>query len=337
MTNDVQKQSLTPDLAPEKISAKPDIAAKKDVISDASPKKHKRSAGEKFVDFLAYPLVNNIGVFVISVAATYLTSSGHEFGKEGSFARKTGEWFHRRGENLINVFQKLGMKDRKTANMWKMVFFSFFDGTFVAPFVKLLEDRREHVAKWFDNKFGTKPSDDFVYKVEPKQSWGSVISGRLATSLIVVPTAVLLGNVKKDAAGWYWKKEGVPSLNDILFHNPGFKKGTEIAEKPNLPGYLKKLDLPELFKTVYFEFFYTSVCTAGLYISSRFFAKQSRQHKEVMKEYKAHTANNKANTAADSVEAAPVEKQPAEPTPHISHPTHHQRLAEPTHAQEVTA
>lgn len=342
MTNDVQNLATAPGLTPENIGAEALSVKKKDVLSEAAPKKHKRSPGEKFVDFLAYPLVNNTSVFIISVIATYLTSEGHKFGKEGSAARKVGSWFHRRGNWIVEKFEGLNFtKDQ--AEMSKVVFFSFFDGTFIAPFVKLLEDRREKIAKWFDNKFGTKPSDDFVYKVEPKQSWGTVISGRLLTSLIVVPTAVALDCTRKTSAGeWVWKRGekalGENSLNDILFRNPGFKTGEKIAERPGLAKYFGKLHVPELFKTVYFEFFYTSVCTAGLYVVSRLFAKQSRQHKEVLKEYAEKQKHQlPAGDASASVkDEAPQETLEA-PTPHVSQPSHHQRLAQAPLAHEVSA
>jgi hypothetical protein len=248
-----------------KILEKKSEAEKKE--SKEHKKKH-RTTGLRLFDVFLYPFLTNFCVFVISVVATYLTSHGNEVGKAGSFTRKVGHAFQVRGEWLVGKFQKLGMS-KGAADMAKMVFFSFADGSLIAPLVKLLEDRREKISRWIDTKLGTKPKDESVYAAEPKQSWWSVLSGRFATVSIVVPTAVLL-----EKMGW----------NDKLFSNPGFKAGEQIAKRPNFAKWFGKLHIPGLFKTVYFEAFYTSVCTAGLYFSSRliatFTSRKKHEHRE---------------------------------------------------------
>ncbi|MEJ0009415.1 MAG: hypothetical protein WDN72_02135 [Alphaproteobacteria bacterium] len=141
--------------------------------------------------------------------------------------------------------------------MAKMVFFSFADGSLVAPFVKLFEDKRETIARRIDDKLGSTPADLSAYEAEPKQSWGTVVAGRLVTVGVVVPTAVAL-----DKAG----------LNEKLFGRPGLRLGEWIARTP-LARSFGRLDVPGLFKVVFFEFFYTSVCTTGLYFLSRGIAR----------------------------------------------------------------
>lgn len=214
--------------------------------------KQERTPGLRLFDLFLYPFLTNFGVFMISVAATYLTSRG-----DNPAYGKVGQFFHKRGEWLVNKFQGVGMNESQ-AEMSKMVFFSYVDGSLLAPVVKKFEDNREDIGRWVDHRLGTEPADDSVYKAEPKQSWGSVMGGRFATCAIVVPTAVAL------------EKAG---LNDMLFSNPGKKLGEMVANRPHMAKHFGSLDVPELGKIGAFEAFYTSVCTAGLYFSSRLFAK----------------------------------------------------------------
>lgn len=218
----------------------------------ASPKH--RTRGLWAFDVLLYPVLNNIGVFIISVIATYLTSHGDKIG--GAF----GKWCYRRGEWFTDKAMKAGLSHDQ-ADMSKMVFFSFADGTLMAPLVKMLEDRRERIAHWMDDRMGTTPDDLSVYAAEPKQSWGSVLLGRLTTSAIVVPTALAL-----DKTG----------LNNTLFKEPGKRWGAQFVKSyPGIAATFPRIDFSGLFKVGVFEAFYTSVCTGGLYFFSRLFAKIS--------------------------------------------------------------
>lgn len=259
-----QTDLITPDTTKEEPA--PPVALSLPV--DTPPEQHKRSLGLKLFDVGLYPLITNVGVFAISVAATYLTTKGGEKDAAGKLVYgKTGEFFQKRGDWLVSKFKNMGMSE-KSADMSKMVFFSFADGSLLAPVVKMFEDRREKIGKWVDSKLGTTPDDPEVYKSEPKQSWGSVLGGRAATAVTVVSTAVAL-----DKTG----------LNDKLFREPGIKMGEWIKSKPNLAKKFGKLDVGEISKVSLFEGFYTSVCTAGLYFSSRFIARKFNKHEEMHK------------------------------------------------------
>ena len=92
-----------------------------------------------------------------------------------------------------------------------------------------------------------------------------------------------------------------------MFYNPGKKLGEWVADRPHLAKHFGKLDLPELFKVGVFEAFYTSVCTAALYVSSRFFANKLGEYGHE-KNQSAHETNVSANatppTPNNSTEAA---------------------------------
>jgi hypothetical protein len=238
-------------------------------------KKHERTVGLKLLDFGLYPVLNNIAVFVVSVAATYLTTAGKSRGQGG----KIGRFLNERGEKFEEIATHLGI-DKKTASASKMVAFSFIDGSIMAPIVKLVEDRREPIARKLDSMLGTTPKDDSAYAAEPKQSWGSVFEGRIATLAAVLPTAIGLSHIGTIDKKWAIKPKGeapaFESLNDKMFSIPGKKLGHHVEQNyPKLTKFFgKKTDIPMLFSIGIFEAFYTSVCTAGLYFGSRFFARK---------------------------------------------------------------
>jgi len=228
---------------------------------NAQIKQMKRTPGLRLYDTLLYPLLNNFAVFAISVGATYLTARGGDRTPGGALKYgKIGAWFQQRGDWIVKQFKKTGMND-ESAYMARTVFFSFADGSLMAPFIKGLEDNREKFAKGLDDMMGTRPADDSVYEAEPKQTWGSVLAGRALTAGIVVPTAMAL-----DKTG----------LNKKLFTEPGIKLGQWIKDRPHIAKKFGSLDIGELSKVSFFEAFYTSVCTAGLYITSRYLAPKPK-------------------------------------------------------------
>jgi hypothetical protein len=260
------------------------------VQEEDKPKKKQRTWGLWVFDVVLYN-ISNFVVFALSVGATYLTTTGGvknddgtpKLGKDniqeydGSYGT-FGKFMFRRGAVLQNNFKKWFKLNDDQAAMGKMVFFSFLDGSLVAPLVKLLEDRREKIARWMDEKMGTLPKDESVYEAEPKQSWGSVLMGRFATAAIIVPTAVLMDKIGKDTnTGSFSFSKGkddkdFKSMNDIAFHDPGYAHGKALEDKGKLK-WLGKTDKKDLFKSMYFESFYSTVCTVGLYYSSRIIAR----------------------------------------------------------------
>lgn len=219
-----------------------------------------RTFGLRAFDAFLYPGVTNVGVFAVSVFFTYLTNRGEHFGRDGSSARWIGEnIFKKRGEWMKQSFMSAGLGE-ESANNAKMVFWSFIDGSLLSPFVKWFENDRTNIARSIDKLAGTEPDDDSVYTAEPKQTWGSILGGRLVTAIPVVLTAVQL-----DKAGANGK-----SFNQKLFYEPGIQLGNWFAKtNPKIAAKFSKETFHELSKVTLFEVFYTSVCTTGLYVASR--------------------------------------------------------------------
>lgn len=267
--------------------------------ADEIVKKNKRTPGLWIYDALLYPILNNTMVFVLSVGATYLTSKGGTRNHKGELVYGgIGEFFQKRGDWLVKQFKGFGM-NQESANMAKMVFFSFADGTLVAPFVKVLEDHRETFAEKIDNVLGTKAKDPSVYEAEPKQSWGSVIGGRLATAAIVVPTAVAFDKLHLQDS----KTKTFHPLNEQFFTKPGIALGEKAQAKGWFKGFSQKHDMPEIAKVTVFEAFYTTVCTVGLYLTSRFFARK-QGNKPPVKEAPVIEASKQADHTDTAAPAA---------------------------------
>jgi hypothetical protein len=243
-------------------------------IAAAAPEKPKRTLGLKIFDNLLYTFFMNPVVFVASVLMTYMTLHGKSFGKEGTWVRGVGEWFQSRSKPVANFFGYIGVKSEKTRKEFASVAFSFIDGTLFSLMAKPLEDRREKIAKRIDDALGTSPTNMRAYDAEPKQSWRSVLEGRTLTSLIVVPTAYLLSR---------W------GGNQRAFLDPGFAVAEKIATRaPKLNSWLEAGTINtsqkkgDFIGTVFFEAFYTSVCTAGLYVISRMVARKHPKKQETI-------------------------------------------------------
>lgn len=233
--------------------AQPPVEQKQQELS-AEERKQRRTTGLKLFDLFLYPFLNNFIVFGTSVVATYLTSRGNTQGG------KIGKFLYDRGAATEKFYAKsFGMKP-ESAEMAKIVTWSFADGLFLSPIVKIFEDRREKIGKWIDDKLGTTPKDLSVYEAEPKQTWGSVIKGRIAAGVVVLPTAILF-----DKTG----------INSKLFDKRGQQLGKWIESKPNLASkFGSKTDIPEVARISIFEAVYTTICTGALYFFSRAFARR---------------------------------------------------------------
>ena len=233
-------------------------------LTDLPVQQKPRSLGLRTFDFFLYPMVTNFGVFGISFFATYLTNKGSARGANGELL--FGEWgrlAQKRGDMVYNGFRGAGL-GHKSADMAKMVTWSFIDGCALAPVIKVFEDKREDIGKWIDTHYGNNVIDESQYNAEPKQTWGSILGGRALTAAVVVPTAVVL-----DKAG----------LNEKLFNAPGRKIGEFIGRNPDIRKAFGKFDPKESGRIAMFEIFYTSVCTAGLYYISRAIARWQNEGK----------------------------------------------------------
>lgn len=286
--------------AAENAATAPENVASNDAAKPFAAHKPKRTLGLRLFDDFAYGALLNTVVFAASTIMTYWTKHGNTFGREGSISRSIGDTFYSRSKPINEFWGKLGVKSERFRSDLTSVLWSFIDGTAFSLLAKPLENRREKIAKKIDDALGTSPDNLKAYDVEPKQSWGSIFGGRLLTFSIVFPTAYIMN---------------VIGGNERVFLAPG-RKLAENVDKilPRLSKWLerKTISTPQqkgdFFGYVFFEGFYTSVCTAGLYFFSRFFA---RRHPAPEKPLKNHIPTAHADEAAgDSTPDQPREEKP---------------------------
>jgi hypothetical protein len=220
--------------------------------------KPERTWGLHVVDATIYG-INALVVTGGSMIFTYYTQYGD---KEG------GDWgakIYSRGEGIKAFFMNhLGM-DHKQAKAMNTVAWSFADGTFFTPFVWGMEQMREKAAQKIDEWLGTVPEDLSVYAAEPKQTLQSVIGGRLATMVVVLPIAISMGKLGTEEGRLTWNttpdNPNFTSMNDYAFHKPGKALGETLKAQPPLAGIVDKINIPALASIGLFEAFYTAVCS----------------------------------------------------------------------------
>ena len=273
------------------------------------PVDHKlpRTAGQKAFDFGLYPLIANIGVFALSMWVTY----------HSNFNQNKANWFVKRSSFFKDkVFSKipgLGENPTMVRNL-NMIFWSFLDGSIMAPVVAAFESKRQPISRWIDDKLGTTPEDTSVYDKEPQRNWWDVIKARATTFAIVIGTYFTL-NAKifpKSAAegilnetkvnSGIFQREKAQSINGFIFDVPGKKIGGWLADIPwiknramktadhQLSGMAKltntaarkatdmdaRYQIEGVVNTGLFEAVYTSICTAGLYFLGKKYASKRK-------------------------------------------------------------
>ena len=249
-------------------AAKTNIAVSDDVIKDvnsqqktpensAAPEKKKhRTLGNKVYDFLVFAPIAWGGVWAASAVTGYQAIHGtsKNFGWLRDMNSAVGKWI----ETTLTKTVMKKSSEKNVQGMAKNIGLVFILGmgshALVAP-IKWLEDRRQSNAAKIDKLLGTTPPDAQAIKEEPKQGWGSVISGRLASWATAF---VALGAMGPKLVEWNDKFGEQVAKKWMSFrvnskHNP-----TKVRNWANL---------------LAFDFLGTAVTAAVTYVFSRFVAE----------------------------------------------------------------
>ncbi len=266
----------------------------------------KRTPGLWMFDFIVYPVFAYLSVFAISVYASYQTNHGDPNTKMGKFFSSRKDW----------IRDKMHLKGgNETVSMALAVGFSWIDGTGISFLVKLLENYKIKIARFFDKLMGTTPKNtEAAYAQEAQQSWLSVLGSRLLTAFTVVPIAFALDKKGKDGKSWNYK----------LFEGPGRKIGERLEKNSQLRQKFPKLNFSGLFQFIYFEAFYSFVCMAVAYavahIAAAFF-KNRHQHKTTELPSDPQSSGKPLQPAKNNKTA---EKEQAPPAAQAAHSTEQQ-------------
>jgi len=198
--------------------------------------KGQRSFGNKAFDWIFYPLIAFGVVGAASVASLYYSKFGNPAGTLNRFYA----WSK----------SKLGPAD---------ILISFATGTILLTPIKLLEDKRAHIADWFDRmntKYrGAPPVDHSKEKAEPKQSWASIWGGRAAIfGFVLVVDRLFSKHIDaacRTVGSWVQKHPAPPATATFPITSSLTTKGARLAWAGT------------------FEGLYTAICAAGVYVFSR--------------------------------------------------------------------
>jgi hypothetical protein len=192
MEKPVYNQAIAPKHQTEQQSALPS-AANMQPQAPEKAKKPKRSKGEKHFDWVTYVGWNSFANLILGVALTYWSrakiSAKSTFGK--SYYNKTGDTTYKSiMENWSR--EKLGMGD--SAGVLVDTTMLSAGGNVTAVGVKFLEDSKPDLVKYYNEKLA--PDEvDMPLVDKRKQTWFSVIGGRLVVIAGVVPGMTMLGHV----------------------------------------------------------------------------------------------------------------------------------------------
>jgi len=224
----------------------------------------RRTWGNKIFDLAVWPTIAFGAVYGLSTWAVKKISD------KASFVSK--EIYTPLAENLTRIIPLKEVEKANPAlkisaggeNMAKILI-SFAVGTVLMAPIKLLEDRRGKVSHWIDKKLETVPSDPDHYAREPKQSWRSVLGGRLVTFLSVLGIGTAVGGERtkkvENAASRFIQGQWKKHINQ------------EVSAE-------KLAEIDKWTKANAFEMFYTSLCAGMVYVLSRAFARKINKHDE---------------------------------------------------------
>ena len=142
------------------------------------PVHKKRTWGNIIYDFGSYGSTAWLGVAAISAITAHQSVKGTN--KYFDWLRSLNNTVERGFEKLFTPIMKESTPEviQQTAKSSSLFFSLGLGGTILMAPLKWMEDNRQKNAAKIDAVLGTAPHDPNLAKTEPKQTWGSVLSGR---------------------------------------------------------------------------------------------------------------------------------------------------------------
>lgn len=226
------------------------------VSTDEPEKAKKRTLGNKIYDFGVFGSIAWLGVSTMSALTAHEAMHGNN--PRFNWLRTVNNTVFK---SISSFLSKSVMKKSKketvdaVANHTTMVFTLGMGGhTLMAP-IKWLEDNRQSNAAKIDKMLGTNPPDAKEIADEPKQSWKSVLSGRMLSWSMAFATVLAAG------------PKLVNKVNDY-FGKKGEEAWMKFRPKSNHDSVKKWSNL------IAFDLIFTAVTAAVTYAFSRFVAKK---------------------------------------------------------------
>jgi hypothetical protein len=259
--NDTKAGSNGADVAEivkENKSATPEVKA---AATNAEPEKtKKRTLGNKIYDFGVFGSIAWLGVSAMSAITAREAMHGNN--PRFSWLRALNNSVFK---NVSNFLSKTAMKnsskesiDAVANNVTMTAILGTGGSTLMAP-IKWLEDHRESNAAKIDKLLGTTPPDEDTVAKEPKQSWKSVLSGRMLSWAMAL-TAVLAPGPK------------IVSKVNNFFGEKGAEAWMKLKPKIRTEPQVKSVK--QWANLISFDLIFSTVTAAVTYGFSRFIAKK---------------------------------------------------------------
>ena len=292
--------------------------ADNDTINSTKPpvedKKHE-SKGDKLFDGLVYGWLNNVGTFVLTLVSTYWLKHGGGSGPVNHASQKLGE-------ALSKVKVGKGNLGEHTNNIVMTTLLGIGGSLMIVP-IKLLEDSRKTIVNGFNKTLGDK-TDPSQLKEAPKQSWGSLLLGRVTAWCMVFASITgvsrIVGVDKKSGLHNFerfenWFAKTVTELLGRPTHTM-MQNGKQVAVVDKaLQTAANESKTFKYGKIGAIDLFATVMATALLFVSSRAFARHGEQKHEE-KEALAELAEERKEAKTEAKTAAPAAEE--KPTTQVS-------------------
>lgn len=301
--------------------------------------KRKRTGGEMLFDLTTYGGLALLGNELVS---TYIVNQAEKPTAFGRFYERASEACKKIGPAGKMPYTQAGRHSR-----FNYINFAIIGGFIMVPFIKFLEDNKGRIVRRLDSFIhGAKADDnpDIRHAHEemdnaPKQTWGSLMKGRLLTVAAAWGVDASINWGPKADQGWeggwsaralkgtrfekYSSLESITSrIADRMGGSIGTRRGMDATQTKGLKELLTKgFGLLSLSATL----------TAIFYVMSKFFAKRSDDRREIYDEIHATRADHEKANASPQPAAAKDEA----PVPTVNAIAHESRIANPELGREA--
>lgn len=272
--------------------------ADKSAVAATPAKNRKPTAGEKIFDRTVY---TGIGFGVNEALSLYIAVEVIKgWGKKGF--DKSGEFFARFFKEQVKNGVKYSSVER--ARNVLTVGALLIGGTLVVIPMKLIEDHKAYWVKrinhWKDKRGSNQMSEaevaardaevEAAIACEPKQSWGSLIAGRVIAIAGNMSFANwVMGKARNDKIAEFTEKHGM-ELGEKLMHSAG---GPNSAVGKVVSNWRYR----EVSNLLGIETIYTALSSFTLEVASKFLAKKKPEVKDPEHCTEAHTEEAKQDEA----------------------------------------
>ncbi|GEM_PF-4429689 len=248
--------------------------------SEEAPKNsvHKKTIGEKIFNSIAYIGIADIAVFLSGIVVGYLFKFSSQTipGSKALTGEKVS--FNQGWKGLIN---KVAGKDaslgkKSMVDSVLMTTALMVPGNLALLPIKALESKKKQLVRHWNEKYGspgtdTHPSDaqigDWKIDAEPKQTWASLLPSRLiawgAVFFTFVSAEKFFGN----------QMENFSNKTSNVFIKGAEKLDKNLSEK-------NRFRAEKFGKVAVLDFLATAAAAVILFVSSKFFAKATKENKK---------------------------------------------------------